>query len=66
MKETALDLEHQDENDARLTNDAVSSLTWEKIRVELGHSLVSDLPIKPIISKIDGVAMAGIVKFPSC
>lgn len=66
MKETVPDLERDDGNDAHLTNDAVSSLTWEKIRVELDNRLASDLPTKPIVSNVDGIAMAGMSKFPSC
>ena len=62
MKETVPILKEDDENDVYLTNDDVSSLTWEKIQVELNHRLVSDQLAKPIISNINGIAAAGEIK----
>lgn len=53
------DVEREGGDEAYLTNDTIRSLTWDIDNVEVGHRFYTDLKPCPLISNINGAAMAG-------
>lgn len=58
LASAAKDLEKHDGEEAHLANNTVSSLAWKDTSVELVW-FSSDRKPKPLITDVDGIAMAG-------